>query len=78
LGLLAFVPLDCADFNLASAASAAAERGGLGPEDDVPVLSADPSTLWPPECEPDLEQREPMKVCSRGPKRQAYFKSIFR
>ena len=50
------------DFNLASAASAAAERGtGLGPE--VPeVPSADPRTLWPPECEQDLEQSEPMKV----------------
>jgi hypothetical protein len=36
------------DFNLASAASAAAERGAsLGPEDDVdePGTSADPSTL---------------------------------
>jgi hypothetical protein len=34
------------DFNLASAASAAAERGaGLGPDDDALGPSADPSTL---------------------------------
>jgi len=65
LGLFTLIPRDRSDFNLASAAPAAAsdasDGSGLGDDSD----GLDPSsTLWPPECEPglNLEQREPMNA----------------
>lgn len=45
-----------------SAASAAAARTSLGDAEFVAPEDDDPSTVCPPECVPDFEQREPISV----------------